>query len=54
MIDISALPTPTVAQDVYYYDVADGVLVDMSAIGGGTILLKGFDFGDVDLSDFLL
>ena len=54
LIDISALPTSTVAQDVYYYDVTDGVLVDLAAIGGGTILLRGVDFDDVDLSDFLL
>lgn len=53
VIDISALPTPTVAQDVYYYDVADGVLVDLAEIGGGTILLRGFDIDDVDASDFL-
>ena len=53
LIDISALPTPTVAQNVYWFDVTDGVLVDMTAIGGGTVLLRDFDFADVDMSDFL-
>ena len=31
----------------------DGVTVDLTAHGGGTVLLEGFDIGDLDATDFI-
>ena len=32
---------------------ADGVAVDLTDHGGGTLLLEGFDIADLDAADFL-
>ena len=51
-IDLSAFDL-TGHDDLTVTSETDGVTIDLSAHGGGTILLEGFDMIDLDAADFL-
>ena len=52
-IDLQELDLPNRFDDVSAREVNDGVLIDLTAHGGGTILLQNFELADLDASDFL-
>ena len=52
-IDLTAFSTIAGFSDLTVTSDADGVTLDLSAHGGGTILLQGFDIDDLDASDFV-
>ena len=52
-IDLGELDLSRGYDDVRATAVAGGVRIDLSAHGGGTIMLQNFDLADLDASDFL-
>ena len=52
LIDLTELPLSGFDALVLSSD-ADGVTIDLTASGGGTILLEGFDIDNLDASDFI-
>ena len=53
LIDLSAFPTISNFSDLTITSGDNGVTIDLTEYGGGTILLQGFDINDLDSSDFL-
>ena len=53
LIDLSAFSTISGFSDLTLTSDENGVTIDLTAHGGGTILLQGFDIDDLDASDFL-
>ena len=52
LINLWDFPTVSGFSDLTITSVADGVRIDLTAHGGGTILLRGADINDLDASDF--
>ena len=52
LIDLWAFDIDDVSE-VDARSVDDGVLIDLTAHGGGTVLLQNFDLADLDASDFI-
>ena len=52
LIDIRAFGLPGF-DDLSFASDADGVTIDLTDNGGGTILLEGFDIANLDATDFL-
>ena len=53
VIDLSQFSSITDFSDLTVTSDANGVTIDLSAHGGGTILLAGFDIANLDATDFL-
>ena len=53
LIDLSAFSTISGFSDLTVTSDENGVTIDLTAHGGGTILLQGFALNDLDASDFL-
>ncbi len=53
VIDLSRFPSISEFSDLTITSDADGVTINLSAHGGGTIRLEGFDVANLDASDFL-
>ena len=53
VIDLTQFPTIGSFSDLTITSDADGVTIDLTAHGGGTILLQGFDINDIDAADFV-
>ena len=53
LIDLSAFSTISGFSDLTITSHENGVTIDLTAHGGGTVLLRGFDIDDLDASDFL-
>ena len=52
-IDLSDFATISDFSDLTITSDANGVTIDLSAHGGGTILLQGFAIADLDAADFM-
>ena len=53
LIDLSQFRTVSSLSDLTITSDANGVTIDLTAHGGGTILLQGASVGDLDASDFI-
>ena len=53
LIDLSEFSTISGFSDLTVTSDENGVTIDLTAHGGGTVLLQGFDIGDLDAEDFL-
>ena len=53
LIELSAFPTISSFSDLTITSGDNGVTIDLTEYGGGTILLQGFDLDDLDASDFV-
>ncbi len=53
LIDLTQFPTISSFSDLTVTSNDDGVTIDLSAHGGGTILLQGININDLDASDFV-
>ena len=53
LIDVTQLPTISSFSDLTITSDENGITIDLSAYGGGTILLQGMSIGDLDASDFI-
>ena len=53
VIDLSAFSSITDFSDLTITSSEDGVVIDLSAYGGGTIQLQGINLDDLDASDFI-
>ena len=53
VIDLSEFSTISGFSDLTVTSDENGVTIDLTAHGGGTILLQGFDIDDLDAEDFL-
>ena len=53
LIDLSAFPSISDFSDLTITSNANGVAIDLTGHGGGTIVLQGFDINNLDASDFL-
>ena len=52
LIDLTQFPTISSFSDLTITSDDNGVTIDLSAHGGGTVRLEGFDINDLDASDF--
>ena len=52
-IDLSAFPEIRDFDDLFVTSDANGVTINLSAYGGGTIILQGMSLDDLDASDFV-
>ena len=52
-IDLTQFPTVSSFSDLTITSGANGVTIDLTAYGGGTILLQGMSLDDLDASDFI-
>ena len=53
LIDLADFPTISSFSDLTITSVDNGVSIDLTALGGGTILLQGADINDLNADDFL-
>ena len=53
LIDLTQFPTVSSYSDLTITSDANGVTIDLTAHGGGTILLQGMNIRDLDASDFV-
>ena len=53
LIDLTQFPTVSSFSDLTITSDANGVTIDLTAYGGGTILLQGMSIDDLDASDFI-
>ena len=53
LIDLQQFPTISGFSDLTITSDANGVTIDLTAHGGGTILLQGMELADLDASDFI-
>ena len=52
-IDLTAFETIDAVSDLSYTQVGTDVVIDLSSVGGGSIVLEGFNITDLDDSDFI-